>query len=53
MIELEEEDREELENLTCPKCGKGWLARDWNDDMVCQNCGAKFDMEQVLKDMRK
>jgi len=51
MVELELED-EQSENLDCPECGKGWLAVDRSSQMVCQNCGAKFDRRELLKKIR-
>lgn len=51
MKNAEEEKR--FQNLNCPKCDQGWLARDWDDNMVCQNCGAKFDVEDLFKRIKK
>ncbi|MEF8874880.1 MAG: hypothetical protein V5A88_09475 [Candidatus Thermoplasmatota archaeon] len=48
-----EDKNKDLANLSCPECNSGWLVRDWEKNMVCQNCGAKFDMEELLKKIRK
>ncbi len=52
MVELELEE-EPGENLDCPKCGKGWLAVDRGGDMVCQNCGKRFQRRELLKKIKE
>ncbi len=52
MVELDLKEGEG-ENLDCPECGEGWLALDRDDTMVCQNCGARFDRNELLKNIRK
>ncbi|MBS3816618.1 MAG: hypothetical protein KGY76_03545 [Candidatus Thermoplasmatota archaeon] len=52
MVELDEDKiGTQMENLTCPDCGKGWMVRDWGDMMVCQNCGSKFEIEELIKNI--
>lgn len=52
MVELEPESKSG-DNLDCPKCGEGWLSIDREGTMICQNCGAKFQRRELLKDIKK